>query len=251
MFPKTGKNPKEKRKILNKILYIDIEWEPATAYVWRMWRENISPAQLIDKGGMLCFCAHWDGSKEFMFFSKWKDGRDGMAKAARDLLGDADLVIGYNSDKYDLPKIMGEILLAGLDPPPPPTSVDLLKVVRKMGFVMNRLAYIAPLLGIGNKIKNEGFSLWSAVMSGDPEAEKKMEKYCIQDVRLLPKLYKKLRPFIRNHPYLGNTRGHECGACGSKHLQSRGYRRTKSFRIQRLRCVGCGSWQDGKREKVV
>lgn len=233
----------------NKILYIDIEWEPATAYVWRMWRENISPDQLIDKGGMLCFCAHWEGSKEFLFFSKWKDGRDGMAKAALDLLTEADAVIGYNSDKYDLPKIMGEILLAGLNPPPPPTSIDLYKVVKKMGFVMNRLAYIAPLLKIGSKVQAGGFPLWTAVMNGDEKAQKKMEKYCVQDVRLLPKLYKKLKPFIRNHPHLGEEKS-ECGACGSNHVQSRGTRRTKAFKIQRIQCQSCGSWSDGKRTKI-
>ena len=49
-----------------KILVIDIEFAPAVAYVWRMWDENISPDQLIDHGGMLCFCAHWVGSRELL-----------------------------------------------------------------------------------------------------------------------------------------------------------------------------------------
>lgn len=234
----------------NKILYIDIEWEPATAYVWRMWKENISPAQLIDKGGMLCFCAHWEGSKEYLFFSKWEHGRNGMAKEALALLSEADLVIGYNSDKYDLPKIMGEILLEGLTPPPPPSSIDLLKTVKKMGFVMNRLAYIAPLLKIGNKIEAGGFPLWVAVMNGDAKAQEKMKKYCIQDVKLLPRLYKKLKPFIRNHPHVGDVKSSSCGACGSNHVQSRGFRRTKAFKIQRIQCQSCGSWSDGKRTKI-
>ena len=53
-----------------KLLFLDIEWKPATAYVWRMWDENISPDQLIDEGGMLCFCAKWEGSKDSLFFSE-------------------------------------------------------------------------------------------------------------------------------------------------------------------------------------
>ncbi len=232
-----------------KILFLDIEWEPALAYVWKMWDENIGPDQLVNHGGMLCFCAHWAGKKEYLFYSKWEHGREGMAQAALDLLTEADAVVTYNGDKYDLPKITGEILLAGLAPPPPVTSIDCLKTVKKFGFVMNRLAYIGPLLGAGKKVKHEGFNLWKDVLAGDERAIKKMTKYCIQDVKVLEKLYSAILPFIRNHPHLGKAK-HECGNCGSKHTQSRGYRRTKYFRIQRLQCQSCGSWQDGKREGI-
>lgn len=232
-----------------KILLLDIEWKPATAYVWRMWDENISPDQLIDHGGMLCFCAKWSGSKDFLFFSEWEDGREGMAQAALDLLNEADAVVTYNGDRYDLPKILGEILLAGLTPPPPVTSIDVLKTVKKMGFVMNRLAYIGPLLSVGGKVKHEGFNLWKDVMNGKETAKAKMRRYCIQDVRLLEKLYQRVRPFIKNHPHMGATKK-ECGACGSNHVQSRGYRRTKHYRIQRVQCQSCGSWSEGTRTKV-
>lgn len=232
-----------------KVLFLDIEWAPATAYVWRMWDENISPDQLIDHGGMLCFCAKWQGSNDFLFFSEWEDGREGMAQAALDLLSEADAVVTYNGDRYDLPKILGEILLAGLSPPPPVTSIDVIKTVKKFGFNMNRLAYIGPLLVNSGKVKHEGFNLWKDVMNGKEKARTKMERYCIQDVRLLEKLYKRIRPFIRNHPHMGATKK-ECGACGSHHVQSRGYRRTKHYRIQRVQCQSCGSWSEGTRTKV-
>lgn len=232
-----------------KLLYIDIEWAPAVAYVWRMYDENISPDQLVDPGGMLCFCAHWEGSKEFMFFSEWEHGRSGMALAAKELLEEADAVVHYNGDKYDLPKITGEIMLAGLSPPPPVTSIDVLKTVKKMGFVMNRLAYIAPLLKVGAKEKHEGFRLWRRVLEGDPKAQAKMKKYCIQDVRVLARLYKKVKPFIKTHPHMGLTK-HECGACGSNNVQKRGVRRTKHYIIQRTQCQSCGAWGEGSRQKV-
>lgn len=232
-----------------KVLFIDIEWAPALAYVWRMWDENISPEQLLDAGGMLCFCAHFDGEKDYRFYSEWQHGRKGMAKAAKALLEEADAVVTYNGDKYDLPKIKGEILLAGLTPPPPPTSIDVIKTIKQFGFVMNRLAYIGPLLNVGKKVKHEGFHLWKEVLAGVPSAQKKMRTYCIQDVRLLKALYHKVRPFITSHPHMGKTK-HECGNCQSNSVQSRGTRRTKTFRIQRLQCTSCGAWQDGKRTKV-
>lgn len=214
-----------------------------------MWDENITPDQLIDEGGLLCFCAHWLGSKNYMFFSKWQHGEQGMAEAALTLLSEADAVITYNGDKYDLPKLNGTILLAGLQPPPPPTSIDLIKTVKKLGFVMNRLAYIAPLLNAGNKMKNEGFRLWRSVLEGDPKAEKRMEKYCVQDVKVLVQLYAKIKPYVPNHPHLGDDRG-ECGACGGNQMQFRGWRRTKYFKVRRLQCQGCGAWQAGARVKI-
>jgi len=235
---------------MSKLLFLDIEWKPATAYVWRMWDENISPAQLIDAGGMLCFCAIWsDRPKEVLFYSEWDDGREEMARIAKELLTESDAVVTYNGDRYDLPKITGEIVLAGLSPPPPVTSIDLIKTVKKFGFVMNRLAYIGPLLKVGAKMKHEGFDLWKLVMAGNVKARNRMRKYNIQDVKLLIELYNKIKPFIKTHPHMGHTKT-ECGACGSNHSQSRGYRRTKHFLIQRLQCQNCGSWSEGTRKKV-
>jgi hypothetical protein len=236
-------------KVKNKILVLDIEWSPATAYVWKMWDENIAPDQLIDAGGLLCFCAHWIGTKDFVFMSEWKDGKKSMAKELRKLLDEADAVVTYNGNRYDLPKIRGHLLLEGEKPFAPPTSIDLIKTVKGLGFVMNRLAYIAPLLGIGSKMKHEGFRLWRSVLEGDNKARARMEKYCVQDVRVTAKLYTKILPFINNHPHLGDDKG-ECGACGSKHVQLRGFRRSKFFKTQRLQCNECGSWSTGKRIKI-
>jgi hypothetical protein len=126
--------------------------------------------------------------------------------------------------------------------------------VRKLGFQSNKLAFIAPFLKIGQKVKNEGFPLWKACMDGDKEAWKRMKRYNEGDVRLLYGLYRVLRPYIRNHPYLGTvglTGAVECPICQSRHYQSRGVRRTKTFVIQRLHCLGCGGWYDGPRKKIV
>lgn len=232
-----------------KILALDIEWKPATAYVWKMWDENISPDQLIDEGGLLCFCAHWVGEKKSMFYSEWEHGPAEMAFQAFQLLSEADAVVTYNGDKYDLPKLRGHLLLNGMRDVPPPTSIDLIKTVRKLGFVMNRLAYIGPLLDAGKKLKHEGFQLWRSVLEGDVRAQLRMQKYCIQDVKVLLNLYEKVKPFIKDHPHMGEDKG-ACGSCGSNHIQQRGWRRTKLFKVQRLQCQECGSWSTGQRVKI-
>lgn len=233
-----------------KILMLDIETKPTIAYVWKMWDENIAPEQIIEEGGMICFCAHWYGEKDYMFFSDWKEGHPNVVKAAHKLLSEADAVVTYNGDKFDLPKLRGEFLRYGLDPIPPVTSIDLIKTVKKLGFVMNRLGYIGPLLRVGAKIKHEGFALWRGVMEGNEKSQRKMEKYCKEDVKLLTRLYTLIFPYIHNHPHLADTNPEACGACESTRIHNRGFRRTKYFKIQRLQCQDCGSWQDGQRVKI-
>jgi hypothetical protein len=234
-----------------KILVADIEWKPALAYVWRMWKENIHPDMLVDHGGMLCFCAHWYGSDEYMFYSEWEHGRKGMAEAAKYLLTEADAVVHYNGIKYDIPKIRGEVVLAGLEPFPQPTQIDLMRVVKTFGFNMNRLAYIAPLLGVDNKLEHEGFGLWKKVMNGDTDAQKRMEQYCVNDVKITADLYTRILPFIKDHPHLrGSPEGTVCPHCDSENTQKRGYRTTRMFRIQRNQCQDCGAWFETTRSKI-
>lgn len=234
---------------MSKILCVDIEWSPATAYVWRMFDENISPDQLIDPGGLLCFSWNWIGDKKFGFMSEWEDGKLQMAITLRDLLNEADAVVTYNGEKYDLPKIRGHLMLEGVDPFAPPTSIDLIKTVKKFGFVMNRLAYIAPLLGVGNKMKHEGFQLWRSVLAGNEKARGRMKKYCVQDVKVTANLYQSIKHFIVDHPHMGDDNG-VCGSCGSDHIQHRGFRRSKYFKTQRLQCQDCGAWSTGSRSKI-
>jgi transposase-like protein len=75
-----------------------------------------------------------------------------------------------------------------------------------------------------------------------------MMKYCIQDVRMTDRLYKKVRPFITNHPQLRN--GDECPACTSSKTQKRGPRYTRWFRIQRNQCQSCAHWFETTRTKI-
>ena len=233
-----------------KILTLDIEWRPTKALVWQPWKVNVGPDQVLEHGGLLCVGAKWLGKKKVHLFSEWKHGRKGMVEAIHAMLSECDAVITYNGDKFDLPKLHGEFLLQGLAPPPPLTSIDLYKSVRKLGFFMNRLGFIGPFLGLSNKLEHEGINLWKKVEAGDRDAQRRMADYCKQDVKLTEDLYSKILPYIKNHPYLGDTDPHHCGSCGSEKLQKRGFRRTRCFSIQRIQCTDCGSWQSGARKKV-
>jgi len=235
-----------------RILVLDIETKPAKAYVWRFFKENISVDQVIEPGGMICFGAQWMGSNEVMFFSEWQHGEVGMAQAAANLLEEADAVVTFNGDTFDLPKINTSMILAGIPPRPPITTIDLKKVLfSTFGFDSNRLVFIAPLLGVGKKVKHEGFELWTKVMNGNEAARKKMERYCKQDVRVTGRLYKKLRPYITNHPAFRSLGSTACPKCLSKNTVKKGLRHTACYQIQRHKCNGCGGWFQGTRRKVA
>jgi len=233
-----------------KILLLDIEWKPTLAYVWRPYDETIIPEKIVEHGGLLCVGYKWLGEDTTYVACEWDRGHTAMLRRIHKAMTRADAIVTYNGDKYDLKKLAGEFLLYGLPPAPPVASIDVLKAVKKFGYFMNRLAFIGPFLGLEGKVEHEGMALWTKVINKDPDARRRMSEYCERDVTLLEELYVKVRPHITNHPHLGNRGPRQCSACGSKNVQFRGTRRTRSFKIQRLHCQDCGSWQSGTRSKV-
>lgn len=232
-----------------RILVIDMETKPALAYVWGLFNQNIGINQLVSPSAPICFAAKFVGESKIYFYSDWGDGHEKMIKAAYDLLSEADAVVTYNGDSFDLKKFQGEFLLQHLPPPPPHNSIDLLKTVRKFGLQSNKLAFVGPMLKIGEKVKHAGFELWTSVMDGNIAAQKKMEKYCIGDVVLTDKLYLFVRPYITNHPHLGETLD-ACASCGSKNIGPRGWSRARVFKTRRYQCKDCGHWQLGEKVKI-
>lgn len=233
-----------------RILFLDIETAPAVVYSWSLFDVTVGIDQIISPGGTICFGAMWKGERKVHFWSDWQHGHEEMVKAAHRLFSEADAVVTYNGDKFDLPKLQGEFITANLPPPPPATSIDVYKAVKKLGLLSNKLAFVGPLLTGDDKIKHEGFRLWSKVMDGDATAQKKMQRYCAQDVKLLEQVYDRVRPYIRNHPTLGFRSAAACGVCGSTRTQRRGVRRTKASFIERIQCCDCGAWSDGRRSAV-
>jgi hypothetical protein len=233
-----------------KVLILDIEWKPTKAYVWGPFKQYVGDNQIIEFGGLLCIGCKWLGEKKVHLFSEWEHGHVGMIEAAYAMMNEADVIIGFNSDKFDIPKLLGEGLLHGIPPVAPTTSIDLYKAIKRFGYFRSSLGHIAPFLGIGKKMEHEGMALWVKVINGEERAQRRMGRYCGQDVRLTERLYLKIRPYIRNHPYLGQAGRGDCPACGGHHSHSRGNVRTRFFQKQRLVCQDCGHWYYGKQSKL-
>lgn len=234
-----------------RILLLDIETGPALVYTFQLFDQNIGLDQIVEPGRVICWAAKWVGKPGVMYMDE-RGGAKPMFEGIHALLCEADAVVTYNGDHFDLCKLDGAFVEHDIPPSPPPTSIDLYKTIKKLGYLSGKLAFVGPFLHIGEKVKHEGFGLWKACMAGDEAAWKRMRRYNRQDVVLLEGLYERLRPYIRNHPHLGlgGLSKEECPACGSLSTQSRGVRRTRSFLIKRMQCLSCGGWFQGERQKV-
>lgn len=232
-----------------RILVADIEWRPTLAYVWKAWDETVTDEQIVEHGGLLCVGAKWVGDPHIEVFCDWELGHREMLERIRQMQSEADCVVGYNSDRYDLRKLEGEYVLHKMKFPPPIASIDLIKTVRKFGLFRNSLGFVGPFLGVGRKLEHEGFRLWKKVCEGDEAAQAKMKKYCAQDVRMTEKLYKRIQPYIKNHPRLIEG-ADNCPSCQSTHFQKRGFHPGRYYRTQRLQCMDCGHWFQGVKEKI-
>lgn len=230
-----------------KILTIDIEWRPMQSYHWGLWDQNVGITQIVDDGGLLCFAAKWFGRKEIMFFSE-NDGHDFMVRQAHSLLSQADIVVTYNGDKYDVKKLNQEFMLAGMGPAKPFKSIDLVKTNRnRFDLPSRKLDYLVQRTGVGAKVKHQGFDLWIGCMNGDADAWKLMEKYNRGDVKVTEGAYVRLLPWITNAPHLAMFTGDTfaCPHCGSRKLTRDGATSTLLQRYPLFQCGNCTGWSRG------
>lgn len=241
-----------------KILLIDLETSPNLAHVWGLWQQNVGLSQLLESTEMMCFAAKFLGDKKTQFYSTFHDGKAEMVQKAWDLINEADVVMGWNSKSFDEKHLNREFLEAGMRPPSPTKSLDLMHAVkRKFRLPSNKLQYVSKLMGLAGKVQHSGHELWVKCLAGDEKAWREMRRYNIQDVDLLEDLYLALRPWIDGHPSIALYAGTEedaaaCNNCGSTDLKREGYAFTKLGKFQRFVCQSCGKWgRSGKRVGAV
>lgn len=227
-----------------RVLTLDIESEPGQYYAWQPKVDWLPPAMMITSGGMMCFAAKWLGEKEVMFFR----GPDAVKEAHR-LLSEADLVITYNGDRYDLKRLNNEFLKVGMAPPKPYKSIDLIKTNRKQfDLPYKKLDYLAQVTDMGGKLKHSGFDLWLDCMAGDAEAWEVMEAYNKQDVLLTENLYVKLLPWLTGIPHMGMFVAEgKCPYCGSQDIVADGETSALVQRYELLHCNNCQGWSRGNK----
>jgi len=238
-----------------RVLILDIETSPASAFVWGLRDQNIAPGQVIEPSRVLCFAAKWEGDRSVMFYDE-RSGREHMVEQAWRLLDEADIVVGYNHVRFDIPHLQREMVELGYGPPSDWVDIDLLAAVRRrFRFLSNKLGAVTDVLGLGAKDDPGGFDTWRGVLAGDEKAWRRMKRYNKQDVQITENLYDYLKPWL-NLPHAGLFSGKmtACAACGSSKLTPDGISRTKVNAWLRLLCEDCGAHMrllDDKQTRLV
>ena len=231
-----------------RILTIDIETMPHETYQWDP-RDEYTPAIRMKKRGRLgCFAAKWYGHREMIFHAAWQYGGEvrPVVQAAVDLLTEADVVVTYNGNRFDIPRLRGERVREHIRPWTPFRSVDLYPIARSMGWPYKSLDEVCHELGLPGKMKTGGFELWLDVMAGDPKAQARMERYNGVDVRRTEQVYTHFRPDLpgtANLALFASGEGAElaCPNCGSKRRVSVGDVRAAQTTYGAFRCRTCGT----------
>jgi len=235
-----------------RLLFWDLETALAQVGTFSLWERGglrIPHENILSEGYIVCASWKWAGEKKVHSVATTdraanykKNPHDDtfVVKTLYNVLLQADVLVAHNGDQFDTKYFATRALAAGLPPLPPIPSVDTLKVAKsRFRFTSNRLAYLGPFLGLGEKLHTSP-GLWMRVLRGDRTAVEEMRRYNKQDVLLLEAVFEKLRPFVKLSTVSADPG--ECPRCGGANLQRRGVFRTAAREYQRFQCTSCGGW---------
>jgi hypothetical protein len=229
---------------------LDLEITPSLGWTWRKWRASI--IEFAEDWYVLCFSYKWLGERkvynralpDYPSYHKDKTNDYDLVKDLHTLLDNADYVITHNGDRFDLRKANARFVYHRLLPPKKYKSIDTLKISRKyFGFSSNSLDDLAQHLKLGKKHQHDGFDTWKGCMDGNPTAWRKMVAYNNHDVRLLERIYLRLRGYHATHPDMTppmNEVRYVCPTCLSPKIEQVGWKVGKRTTKRQFQCKHCG-----------
>lgn len=236
-----------------KILILDIETAYMEVIAWGLGEQNISHTQILKDWSILAVAAKWlDEPRSKVYYwdtSKEKNVRNdkNLVKNIWKLMNEADVIIGQNSNAFDLKKLNARFILNDLQPPSSYKKVDTLLISRKhFSFTSNKLDYLSnnlvPSHAKDSHARFPGLSLWTECLKGNKLAWNDMKKYNIQDIIATEEVYKKLRPWDNslNINVYTDTLDTVC-SCGSTNFKRNGFGFSKNGKHQRYACKNCGA----------
>ena len=245
-----------------RILIIDLETTRAVVESFNLFPNYIHIDRVKMPSRILCFAAQWRGETKPIFKAAWKDGDEvaylDMMESAYNLLNEADFIVTWNGDRFDLQWLEAEFARLGLGRPAPYRSIDLFKIAKKhfgKGLMSLKLDWSARQFLGDRKQSHDGLDLWDEIRYGNRDerraAQKIMKTYNIQDTKLTSDLLERFLPWIGENFALYDSDADDgairCNKCSSENVQRRGYFPTKTAMYPRWRCNDCGSWSRGRR----
>lgn len=196
---------------LPKVLYIDIETKPMKAFVWGQWENNVPLEMLIEDGSILSFSAKWAGDPDDKVIYMDQRGKEKnlmndkkLMQVLWNLMDQADIIVGQNSNRFDLPKINARFIAHNLGSPSPYKKIDTLLLARaNFSFFSNKLQHLSGMFAKKNKKDSHsdfpGFKLWDQCLKGNLKAWNAMKKYNIIDTLALEEVFLELAKYIKNN----------------------------------------------------
>ncbi len=229
------------------VLLLDIETSPLLCFTWGIYDQRIMPEAVVSDWFVIGWSAKWLFCSDVMsniLTSKEAINKDDsrIIKNIWQLIEKSDIIVGHNSNHFDLKKLNTRFILYGLDPPSYYQTIDTYQIARNnFAFSSNSMNFINNFLGIHQKIETN-FDLWKKCYNGDNIALKTMEEYNRNDVLINEELYVKFRGWIKNHPNLNlyvNTDKSLCPNCGNTDLTWDKFYYTPMGKYKAFRCNKC------------
>jgi len=241
-----------------RMLSFDIECSPALSWHYGMRDQNISISSVVQEPRMIAFSAKWYGKKPIIFRSEFHHSRQEMLEEIRALLDESDVVIGWNSRRFDTKWVNWELEVEGVGVPSPYKQIDLMTEVKKnFRSLSYKLDYISKRLLDEQKIDYSMMRMWETV--SNPETDEKtrkkewdaMRKYAIRDTALLEPLFERLLPWIKMPHPASSLTGLRCRKCGSENLRPNGSTLTAEGRYRKYLCENCGGHTRGTKREAI
>lgn len=225
--------------------------ETAKLFVFDLETSNLD----ANRGHILCAAGKWVGAKPIYTWridetpgygstpASFVDDSE-LVRGLTPYLEEADAVIAYYGSGFDVPYFNTRAIINKLPPPAPFTVIDPWKTARsRLKLARNSMDSVAAAYQTPHQKQHLPWDDWLRAQYGDKKAIDKLLKYNVNDVVVLEEIYLRMRPLIKDHPYVGTAvaGSSRCPSCGSARVKGDGYRRTRKFEVKRGRCSDCGT----------
>lgn len=171
-----------------------------------------------------------------------------LCKQIYDVIRDADMIVTHNGKRFDIPFINTRLLINNLPPLPDMPHFDTCEVMFKRLKMSGRLENASATFGWKLKKHSVEVQKWFRAAAGDKAMLKEIVRHCEIDVRLLEKVYMRLRPLGFKHPNIAllTEEPTKCPICGRKGtLKKNGFKLAIVKKAQRYQCSSCGGYAVG------
>lgn len=238
-----------------QILYYDIETSPLQAWIWRPGKQVVRHGQLVegmDKYGIICVTYCWNDGKPAKCIDWGYKEQDSLQVVEKfdQIIKQADITIGKNSDSFDVKHLNTQRMLAGL-PGMPEWAMytdDLQKQMKKHFYLPSyTLDYFSHMLGFGGKIKMEMSDWIHIVMKTHGKGRVALQKMIdygkkdVEDTRAIWEHCEKHFTPKFNSAILNNKKL-SCRNCGSTEMHANGTRYLGTTKYQQFFCKAHGGY---------